>query len=236
MNKDNKHKDKEENEVEEVLNNTDNNAAEEPIPSEKVTDTDNNNEDTEEIVDSEDAADNENAKSENKKAKKGFFSKKKSKTEELQEQLEESNIKTAEINDKYLRLYSEFDNFRKRTIKEKSDIYKTAGEDVIISIISIVDDFERALKNTDDNEENKAHREGLELIFNKFNKILEGKNVKEIDATGKEFDTDLHEAITQIPAPTEDMQGKVIDVVEKGYTMNDKVIRFSKVVIGATNE
>jgi len=231
MSKDKKHTNKEEVEVEEVVNNTDNTAAEESVETENVADTDNNNEgDTTEVEDTNDAKD------ETKKAKKGFFKKKKSKTEELQEQLEESNIKTAEINDKYLRLYSEFDNFRKRTIKEKSDIYKTAGEDVIISIISIVDDFERALQNTEDNEENKAHREGLELIFSKFNKILESKNVKAIEAIGKEFDTDLHEAITQIPAPTEDMQGKVIDVVEKGYTMNDKVIRFSKVVIGATNE
>jgi len=173
----------------------------------------------------------ENSK-DDKKAKKGFFSKGKSKLDEAKEELEKANYKIAEINDKYLRLYSEFDNFRKRTIKEKSDIYKTAGEDVILSIISIVDDFERALKNTEDNDENKAHREGLELIFNKFNKILENKNVIEIDAMGKEFDTDLHEAITQIPAPSEDMKDKVIDVVEKGYTMNDKVIRFAKVVTG----
>lgn len=159
--------------------------------------------------------------------------KKKSKEDILTEELIEAKEKISEINDKYLRLYSEFDNFRKRTMKEKVELYKTAGEDVIISIIGIVDDFERALKATDMSEENKAHREGIELIYNKFKKILEQKGVKEIEAVGTEFDTDLHEALTNIPAPTEDMKGKVIDVIEKGYTMNSKVIRFAKVVVGA---
>jgi len=168
----------------------------------------------------------------NKNSKKKSKKKKKSKEQELEEELIEAKEKIAEINDKYLRLYSEFDNFRKRTIKEKSDIYKTAGEDVIINIISIVDDFERALKATEATEENKAHREGLELIYNRFINILNQKNVKEIECIGKEFDTDLHEALTKIPAPTEEMKGKVIDAIEKGYTMNDKVIRFAKVVVG----
>ncbi|RLD40715.1 MAG: nucleotide exchange factor GrpE [Bacteroidetes bacterium] len=168
----------------------------------------------------------------NKTSKKKSKKKKKNKEQELEEELIEAKEKIAEINDKYLRLYSEFDNFRKRTIKEKSDIYKTAGEDVIINIISVVDDFERAIKATEATEENKAHREGLELIYNRFLNILNQKNVKEIECIGKEFDTDLHEALTKIPAPTEDMKGKVIDAIEKGYTMNDKVIRFAKVVVG----
>jgi molecular chaperone GrpE len=170
--------------------------------------------------------------SKNTKSKKKGRTKKKSKEEILSEELIEAKEKIAEINDKYLRLYSEFDNFRKRTMKEKAELYKTAGEDVIISIISIVDDFERALKATEPTEENKAHREGIELIYNRFKKILEQKNVKEIEAVGTEFDTDLHEALTKIPAPTDDMKGKVIDVIEKGYSMNDKVIRFAKVVVG----
>jgi len=167
-----------------------------------------------------------------KKASKKKSKKKKNREAELEEELIEAKEKIAEINDKYLRLYSEFDNFRKRTIKEKSDIYKTAGEDVIINIISVVDDFERALKATETTDENKAHREGLELIYNRFLNILTQKNVKEIECIGKEFDTDLHEALTKIPAPTEEMKGKVIDAIEKGYTMNDKVIRFAKVVVG----
>jgi len=168
----------------------------------------------------------------NKSSKRKTKKRKKDREHELEEEVIEAQEKIAEINDKYLRLYSEFDNFRKRTIKEKSDIYKTAGEDVIINIISIVDDFERALKATEATEENKAHREGLELIYNRFLNILNQKNVKEIDCIGKEFDTDLHEALTKIPAPTKDMKGKVIDTIEKGYTMNDKVIRFAKVVVG----
>ena len=233
MSKDKENIAKDNQEVETAVNDTDNTAEKVEQKSDKTEDTATDEiqevEAEEEIVAEE--ITEENSK-DDKKAKKGFFSKGKSKLDEAKEELEKANYKIAEINDKYLRLYSEFDNFRKRTIKEKSDIYKTAGEDVILSIISIVDDFERALKNTEDNDENKAHREGLELIFNKFNKILENKNVIEIDAMGKEFDTDLHEAITQIPSPSEDMKDKVIDVVEKGYTMNDKVIRFAKVVTG----
>jgi len=177
---------------------------------------------------SEKKEDSSTKKTSKKKSKK----KRKSHEQELEDELIEAREKIAEINDKYLRLYSEFDNFRKRTIKEKSDIYKTAGEDVIISIISIVDDFDRALKATEDTEENRAHREGLELIYNRFLNILKQKNVEEIECIGKEFDTDLHEALTKIPAASEDMKGKVIDAIEKGYTMNDKVIRFAKVVVG----
>ena len=205
----------------------DENVVSEEINTEEVTD------EVQEVEAVEEENTPEDEKKSKKSSKKGFFNLGNNKEDELTEQLDAANVKVSEINDKYLRLYSEFDNFRKRTIKEKSDIYKTAGEDVIISIISMVDDFERALQNTEDNEENKAHREGLELIYNKFKKILENKNVKEIEAKGKEFDTDLHEAITQIPAPTDDLKGKVVDVIERGYMMNDKVIRFSKVVTGA---
>jgi molecular chaperone GrpE len=163
--------------------------------------------------------------------KKSRFGTKSSK-DKSQEVIQDLNQKLIEANDKYLRLYSEFDNFRKRTIKEKADMYKTAGQDVIVSVIGTVDDFERALKITGKGEENKAHREGLELIYNKFIKTLEQKGVKEIDALGKDFDTDMHEALTQIPAPTPDLKGKVIDVIEKGYMISDKVIRFAKVVVG----
>ncbi|MCK5847255.1 MAG: nucleotide exchange factor GrpE [Bacteroidales bacterium] len=232
MSKDKKNTEKDIKDIEEVLNNTDNTTEKEAQKSEDNTNTDTDIS-TDKNINEEDTSDNNSSKEDKKKDKKGFFTKAKSKTDVLKEELETANLKIAEINDKYLRLYSEFDNFRKRTIKEKSDIYKTAGEDVIISIVSIIDDFERALSNIENSDENQAHREGLELIFNKFRKILENKNVVEIDAKGKEFDTDLHEAITQIPAPSDDMKDKVIDVVEKGYTMNDKVIRFSKVVTGA---
>lgn len=164
------------------------------------------------------------------KKKKSIF--KGNKESELKESLTEEKAKNVELNDKFLRLYSEFDNFRKRTIKEKSDLYKTAAEDVIVSLLSINDDFERALKAIGTDEENKVHREGVELIFNKFSGVLKQKGVEEIAALGEDFNTDSHEALTKIPAPTADLKGKVVDVLEKGYKLNGKVIRFAKVVIG----
>lgn len=164
------------------------------------------------------------------KKKKSIF--KGNKEQELKELLNEEKAKNSELNDKFLRLYSEFDNFRKRTIKEKSDLYKTAAEDVISSLLSINDDFERALKAIGTDEENKVHREGMELIYNKFSTVLKQKGVEEIQALGNDFNTDLHEALTKIPSPTPDLKGKVVDVLEKGYKLNGKVIRFAKVVIG----
>ena len=139
-----------------------------------------------------------------------------------------------ELNDKYLRLSAEYDNFRKRSLKEKMELIKTAGEDILVNILPVVDNFERALKSINNNtsEEGKAISEGVELIYNKFKEFLSQRGVKEIEAIGKDFDTDLHEAITKIPAPQDDMKGKVIDVIEKGYMMHEKVIRFSKVVVG----
>lgn len=139
-----------------------------------------------------------------------------------------------ELNDKYLRLSAEYDNFRKRSLREKMELIKTAGEDILLNILPVVDNFERALKsiNNTGSEESKAIREGVELIYNNFKEFLSQRGVKEIEAVGKDFDTDHHEAITKIPAPQEDMKGKVIDVIEKGYLMHEKVIRFSKVVVG----
>lgn len=140
----------------------------------------------------------------------------------------------AEQKDKFLRLYSEFENFRKRTAKEKLDLITTANEGLILSILPIIDDFERALKANAEVEDAQAIRDGVVLIKDKFVKILDGKglNAIEIPENG-EFDTELHEAITQIPAPTEEQKGKVIDCVETGYKLGEKVIRYSKVVVGA---
>ncbi len=140
--------------------------------------------------------------------------------------------KLAEINDKYVRLSAEFDNYRRRTLKEKMELTKTAGESLIIGLLPVIDDFDRALSHIDEAKDIDALKEGIKLIYNKFNEYLTQKGVKEINAKEEVFDTDVHEAITKIPAPTEDMKGKVIDCVEKGYTLNDKVIRFSKVVVG----
>jgi molecular chaperone GrpE len=151
-----------------------------------------------------------------------------------EEKLPDFKQKYNELNDKYLRLSAEYDNFRKRSLKEKMEMIKTAGQDILISILPVIDNFERALKsiNTDNTEESKAIREGIDLIYNNFKDFLSQRGVKEIDALGKSFDTDHHEAITKIPAPQEELKGKVIDVIEKGYLMHDKVIRFSKVVVG----
>jgi molecular chaperone GrpE len=152
----------------------------------------------------------------------------------VDEQVVDFEQKYKEVNDKYLRLTAEFDNFRKRSLKEKMELIKTAGEDILLNILPVVDNFERGLKSINNNtsDEGIAIREGVELIYNKFKEFLSQRGVKEIEAIGKEFDTDLHEAITKIPAPQDDMKGKVIDVVEKGYFMHEKVMRFSKVVIG----
>lgn len=137
----------------------------------------------------------------------------------------------SELNDKYLRLYSEFENMRRRNAKERIELSQTAGKDVILALLPVVDDFERALKSLE-GDENKAAREGIELIHNKFLNILSQKGLTPMDSMGKDFDPDLHEAITKIPAPSEDLKGKVVDVIEKGYTLHDKVIRFAKVVVG----
>ena len=156
-----------------------------------------------------------------KKARK----KKPSKEVELKE-------KIAELNDKYLRLYSEFDNFRKRTIKEKNELYKTASADVILSLLPVLDDCKRANKSFEDTDDIKAIEDGFEIIFNKFKSILNQKGVKEMKTIGEVFDTEFHEAITKTPAPSKDMKGKIVDEIEKGYFLNDKVLKYAKVVIG----
>ena len=145
--------------------------------------------------------------------------------------LEEEKNKYAELNDKYLRLFSEFDNFRKRTAKEKLDLTITASENVIKDILPVLDDFERALQNMEKNH-NEADIQGVTLIFNKLKDTLKKKGLEEIEAIGAEFNTDEHEALTMIPAPEEDKKGKVLDVIQKGYKLNGKVIRFARVVVG----
>ena len=145
--------------------------------------------------------------------------------------LEEEKAKYAELNDKFLRLFSEFDNFRKRTAKEKLDLTATASENVIKDILPVLDDFERALQNMEKNG-NEADLQGVTLIFNKLKDTLKKKGLEEIEAMGAEFNTDEHEALTMIPAPEEDKKGKVLDVIQKGYKLNGKVIRFARVVVG----
>ena len=137
----------------------------------------------------------------------------------------------AESKDKYLRLYSEFENFRRRTAKEKLELIQSAGETVLKTLLPVADDFDRAEKSFKDRNDQDA--EGFMLIKNKFNKVLEQSGVKIMDITqGSDFNADLHEAITQIPAPNESLKGKIVDVIERGYLLNDKVIRYAKVVVG----
>ena len=136
-------------------------------------------------------------------------------------------------NDKYLRLYAEFDNFRRRTTKERIELLQTAGKEVIVSLIPILDDFERAVKSMEAATDIKAVKDGVVLVQNKLNNILSQKGLKPMESIGTAFDADLHEAITNIPAPSDDLKGKVVDEMEKGYYLNDSVIRFAKVIVGA---
>lgn len=145
---------------------------------------------------------------------------------------EELQAKVSELNDKYLRLYSEFENFRKRTAKEKIDLIQSGGENVFKSLLPIIDDFDRAIKANTDSTDIVAINEGVNLIYDKFKNTLSQKGLQEQEAQGEVFDADLHEALTNIPAPEEDLKGKIVEVLEKGYTLNGKVIRFAKVVVG----
>lgn len=148
------------------------------------------------------------------------------------EQIKELQYEKAELNDKYLRLFSEFDNFRKRINKEKIDIIKTASKDVIEGLLPVLDDFDRALQHMKDLGSDEETIKGVELIYNKLFNNLKSKGLEPMDSKGKEFDTDFHDAITQIPAPAEDLKGKVVDVAEKGYLLNGTIIRHAKVIVG----
>ncbi len=141
-----------------------------------------------------------------------------------------------EQKDKYLRLFAEFDNFKKRNAKERLELIQTAGKEVITSLLPVLDDFERALKATENMTEISAAREGMTLIHNKLLANLQQKGLKAISTIGQPFDVAEHEALTEIPSPTPDMEGKVVDEIEKGYYLNDKIIRFAKVVVGKKSE
>lgn len=151
--------------------------------------------------------------------------------EKLQQSLDEAEARITDLQDKYLRLSAEFDNYRKRTIKEKSEIIKTAAEKTITAILPVLDDMERALLNMQKSDDAQALREGMELINAKFLKILSQEGLNKIETEGADFNTDFHEAIAMIPAPSEDQKGKVLDCVQTGYKLNDKVIRHAKVAV-----
>ena len=146
------------------------------------------------------------------------------KTEKLEAEI-------TELKDKYLRLYADFENFRRRTAKEKLELISSANEELMKAVLPVVDDFERAMASFETVSEIAPLKEGVGLIYNKFSKTLEGKGLKPMVAKGEVFDADLHESITQFPVPSEDLKGKVIDEIEKGYFLNEKVIRYAKVVV-----
>ena len=155
----------------------------------------------------------------------------KGRREKAKAALEEEKAKYAELNDRYLRLFSEFDNYRKRTAKEKLELSATASASVMKDLLPVLDDFERALQNMEKNG-NEADLQGVTLIYNKFKSTLQKKGLEEIVAVDCDFNTDEHEALTMIPAPDESKKGKVIDVIQKGYKLNGTVIRFARVVVG----
>lgn len=153
-------------------------------------------------------------------------------TEEKKEEdpLEKANKEIAELKDKYLRTLAEFDNYKKRTLKEKTELILNGSEKTVKAVLPVLDDFERALK--DKSEDPKAIKDGVGMIFNKFVKTLESLGVKKIDTDGKDFDTDFHEAVALVPGMGDDKKGKVIDCLQTGYTLNDKVVRHAKVAVG----
>lgn len=152
--------------------------------------------------------------------------------EDLEKKVEELQQELDKEKKEYLFLMAEFDNFRKRTLKEKSEIIKNAGENVLKGLLPIMDDFERGIKASENNPEADSVKEGINLIYNKLKKYLNQNGVKEIDPADDTFDTEKHEAISVVPVPDEEKKGKILDTVEKGYTINDKVLRHAKVVVG----
>ncbi len=170
------------------------------------------------------------------KNKKSFFTKKKDKEkqkiQDLEKEIEQLKTEKAELNDRFLRLFSEFDNYKKRVSKEKLDLIATASEKVLVSLLPVIDDFERAIAANEKADNIDSIKEGFNLIYNKLVQMMKRFDVEEIQAKGEEFNTDFHEAVTHFPAQKEEDKGKVIDVTEKGYKLKDKVIRYAKVVVG----
>lgn len=149
-----------------------------------------------------------------------------------QDEMEALKKQVEELKDKHLRLYAEFDNFRKRTARERIELLDTAGKDLMVELLPIIDDFERAKKSIDEGQNLDAVKEGVDLIYNKFFSVLKNKGLKAMDSQGMDFDADRHEALTEIPAPNDKLKGKVVDEIEKGYLLNDRIIRYAKVVVG----
>ncbi|PCH94996.1 MAG: nucleotide exchange factor GrpE [Bacteroidetes bacterium] len=155
--------------------------------------------------------------------------------DQIEENLSEEEklkIENAELNDRFLRLFSEFDNYKRRTAKERIELYKTAGEEVILALLPVLDDLGRAIQSNAENNDLNSVKEGFNMVEGKLKAVLEQKGLENMNSLHTKFDTDIHEAITNIPAPKKKLKGKVVDVIEKGYLLNGKVIRYAKVVVG----
>jgi len=195
-------------------------------------------EEKEKVVEEKDAPESQvksskdNHEKDVEKGEKREEKKKKSLKDKKEAKIKELELKVEELSDKHLRLQAEFDNYRRRTLREKADLIKSGGESVFLGIIPVVDDFERAIDSMKDIPDDDAGKQGTLLIYNKFKDFLKQNSVKEIDSLHKDFDVDLHEAITKIPVEDQKLKGKIVEIIQKGYTLNDKVIRFARVVVG----
>jgi len=168
----------------------------------------------------------------NKNTKKSKKEKQETEDSQLLQEMETLKTELEESKDKFLRLFAEFDNYKKRTVKERFELMKTAAQETIIALLPVLDDFERAKKSADDPNNSEIFSEGVQLVYNKLHNILNQKGLQEMESTGSPFNAERHEAITDIPAPSEAMKGIVIDTIEKGYLLHDKIIRYAKVVVG----
>lgn len=158
--------------------------------------------------------------------------KKLSKGDKIKAELEETKIELAEQKDKFLRLFAEFDNFKKRNVKERLDLMSTAARETMVALLPVLDDFDRAKNAAEDDDNAEPLSEGVMLVYQKLHSTLKNKGLNEMVSTGETFDPELHQALTEIPAPSDDMKGKVIDTIEKGYLLKEKIIRHAKVVVG----
>ena len=183
-----------------------------------------------EAKDTSNDSDKKEKQAEEKAEKTSDEAEKKAEEKKEEDPLEKANKEIAELKDKYLRTLAEFDNYKKRTLKEKAELILNGSEKTVKAVLPVLDDFERALKDKSDDP--KAIKDGVNMIFNKFVKTLESLGVKKIDTADKDFDTDFHEAVAMVPGMGDDKKGKVIDCVQTGYTLNDKVIRHAKVAVG----
>jgi molecular chaperone GrpE len=192
-----------------------------------ISETDNPADDNSPEISSEDSSKNE--KDENKSWFEKLFQSNPSK---LKEQFDELTAKNNELKDKYLRLFADFDNYKKRMAKERLELIDSAGKEFFMMMLPVIDDFERSLKAFDESKNQDALKDGVILVYQKLVKTLENKGVKVMESTGTDFNPDLHDALTEIPAPSEDKKGKVIETIEKGYYLNEKILRHAKVVVG----